>query len=301
MKSVNVKIYVLMAAFGLMLSFSECNKSKDPGPSTVRFTLSQDTYNEDEGTAEIEVTLSGKQGKEVTIDFTWSGTATSYLNGDFSVASSSITIAPGQTIGHLVVDIIDDAQIDEDDELTFTLSGTTSNAKLGSSADVNFDLTIENNDVLPSNKLQADLTWDTGTGEDIDNVDLDLNLQQNVVLTGGVVTNPGTTYNASQNNSGFETLLVNSGDPDQEYWFAIPYFQGTGAVDFTLTLNGFGWLNGQGQGSFASGDAGTGLFFIGPFVKNGNDFPEGRSVSPGAHPGKLLTIKSSDFVMHKGK
>lgn len=288
MKSTNAKICILIAVFGLMMTFSACNKSKDPGPAIVKFTLKQDTYNEDEGTANIEVSISRKLSKDVVVDYTWSGSSTTYWNGDFSAdPSGTVTIAAGQTFANIQVDIIDDTQIDENDEITLTLTSVT-NAKLSStSADVNFDLTIQNNDNLFANTLQADLTWDTGVGQDINNVDLDLNLQQDVVFDGSNINNPGTTYLFSQNSTGFESLLVIASDPDQEYWFEIPYFDGSGAVDFTLTLNGFGWTNGTITRTLnAAGD----VYFVGPFIKNGNTFPQGRSISLGN--GKLLTIQT---------
>ena len=303
MKSTIAKICFLIGTFGLILSFSACNKTKDPGPAVVKFTIKQDTYTEAEGTANIEVALSRKLSKDVDIDFTWAGSSTTYLDGDFKIASGTITIVAGQLLGHIQVDIIDDAQLDDDDALTLTLTTVSTGAKLStSSADLNFDLTITNNDNLPNNTLQADLTWDTGAGEDIDKVDLDLNLQQGVVFVQGTgITNPGTTYIASQNSTGFESLLIIPSDPDSTYWFYIPYYAGSGAVDFTLTLNGFGWNNQSSSGSFTAADAVNGYAFIGPFTKTGNTFPPGRSIPSEGHTQKMLVIKGSDLRFKKTK
>ena len=156
----------------------------------------------------------------------------------------------------------------------------TANAKLsGTAADLGFALTITNNDSDPANTLQADLTWSTGTGTSIDNADLDLFLQYNVPVDGsGNPSGLGTTYHSSQATTGFETVPVASTDTDQVYWFAVPYIAGAGAVDFTFTLNGFGWNNVSGTGHFSATDAGAASVFFGPFTKTGTTFPQGRTM-----------------------
>ena len=301
MNSANVKICALITVFGLILTFPSCNKTKDPGPAIAKFTIKQATYAEDHGAVNVEVTLSAKQAADVTLNYTWTSGVLSYLDGDFSIGTTTpITIPAGQTVGHIQLNIIDDTQIDLTDTITVTLSGTSTNAKLSTVAtDLSFVLNITNNDFDPANTLQADLTWSTGTGLSINKANLDLFLQDSVPHSGTTINGIGKTYpgHSSIATSGFETVLVASDVTDQEYFFAVAYPRGSGVADFILNLNGFGHVNSFGTGSFTAADAGSNIaYFFGPFIKKGSTFAFGRAGALTPKYGKVFSYKVDNFV-----
>ncbi len=220
----------------------------------------------------IDVTLSSAQAQDVTVQYTWSGAAGTYLDGDFKFGTpGSIVIKAGETTGSIQLQIIDDTQIDADDVVTLTLSGTSSNAKPSAVATENaFALTITNNDVAPTDKLQVDLVWGTGTTS-IDVVNLDLFAQSGVTLSNNQISSQGSTYVSSQATSGFETLFIDPAATDQDYYLVVAYASGTTAVNYTMTLNGLGYSNSTATNTFAAADTGTATFF-GPFSKSGSTF-----------------------------
>ena len=266
------KVYLLFPFICFILSFSSCQKNSDAGPSTAKFPASTATYAEDKGLVNIDVTLSSAQAQDVTVQYTWSGAAGTYLDGDFKFGTpGSIVIKAGETTGSIQLQIIDDTQIDADDVVTLTLSGTSSNAKPSAVATENaFALTITNNDVAPTDKLQVDLVWGTGTTS-VDVVNLDLFAQSGVTLSNNQISSQGSTYVSSQAASGFETVFIDPAATDQDYYLVVAYANGTTAVNYTVTLNGLGYSNSTATDTFAATDTGTATFF-GPFSKSGSTF-----------------------------
>src|SRR5882724_3298639 len=208
MKYLKTKGYYFIPFICFILGLFSCQKNSDAGPSTAKFLASTATYAEDKGLVNIDITLSSAQAQDVTVQYTWSGAAGTYLDGDFKFGiPGSIVIKAGETTGSIQLQIIDDTQIDADDVVTLTLSGTSSNAKPSAVASENaFALTITNNDVAPTDKLQVDLVWGTGTTS-IDVVNLDLFAQSGVTLSNNQISSQGSTYVSSQATSGFETLF----------------------------------------------------------------------------------------------
>lgn len=91
-------------------------------PPTVGFELGTYTVDEDAGTAEIIVALSGESGKTVTVDYATSdGTATD--GDDYDAASGTITFNAGVLTQTLSINILDNAQ----GELVETFDVTLSN------------------------------------------------------------------------------------------------------------------------------------------------------------------------------
>jgi len=272
MKYLQTKIYCLASCICFTLALSSCQKSADPGQSTAKFSASTATYAEDKGLVNIDITLSSAQAQDVTVQYTWSGAAGTYLDGDFKFGTpGSIVIKAGETTGSIQLQIIDDTQIDADDVVTLTLSGTSSNAKPSAVATENaFALTITNNDVAPTDKLQVDLVWGTGTAS-VDVVNLDLFAQSGVTLSNNQISSQGSTYVSSQATSGFETLFIDPAATDQDYYLVVAYTSGTTAVNYTMTLNGLGYSNSTATNTFAATDTGTATFF-GPFSKSGSTF-----------------------------
>ncbi len=83
---------------------------------------------EDEGELEFVVRLEGRSAKPVTVDWaTSAGTATP--GQDYTEASGTLTIAPGEAAGAVQVAVTDDEVHENDETLTVTLS-TPANATL---------------------------------------------------------------------------------------------------------------------------------------------------------------------------
>ena len=130
MKYLKTKGYYFIPFICFILGLFSCQKNSDAGPSTAKFLASTATYAEDKGLVNIDITLSSAQAQDVTVQYTWSGAAGTYLDGDFKFGiPGSIVIKAGETTGSIQLQIIDDTQIDADDVVTLTLSGTSSNAK----------------------------------------------------------------------------------------------------------------------------------------------------------------------------
>jgi hypothetical protein len=272
MKYLQTKIYWLASCICFTLTLSSCQKSSDPGQSTAKFSASTATYAEDKGLLNIGVTLSSTQAQDVTLQYTWSGANGTYLDGDFKfVTPGSIVVKAGETTGNVQIQIIDDTQVDADDVVTLTLSGTSSNAKASAVAGENtFALMITNNDVAPTDKLQVDLVWGTGTTS-VDVVNLDLFAQSGVTVSNSQISSQGSTYTSSKATSGFETLFIDPAAVDQDYYLVVAYTGGSTAVNYTMTLNGLGYSNSSAAQTFAASDSGMATFF-GPFTKSGSTF-----------------------------
>lgn len=100
----------------------------DNNPPTVGFTSVSQTSASESGTMVITAQLSAVSGKEITVPFTVSGTATSGI--DYTITSSPINIPAGSTTGTATITIQSDT-LDEDDETVIVTMGTPTNATLG--------------------------------------------------------------------------------------------------------------------------------------------------------------------------
>ncbi|TWT55071.1 Calx-beta domain protein [Rubripirellula amarantea] len=116
----------------------------DVSPPVVNVGSVSQSVGEDVGTLSFDVVLSEAAAVNTSIPFTVSGTATD--GSDFTIASSTATIAAGSTTATVTITIIDDL-IDEVDETIVVTLGTSAGATLGSS--VVHTATITDNDDPP--------------------------------------------------------------------------------------------------------------------------------------------------------
>jgi Calx-beta domain len=279
-----LKTFLSIALSAMVLFVASCSKKNDPVISTLKFSDLSASYAEDKGVVNIVASLSSPQSSDVIVNYSWSSPdTTTYLGGDFSfLEPASFTVKAGQTTSNLQVQIIDDKQIDADDMITLVLTSTNlSSVNLGTSAETSFNLTMTNNDITPSDKMQIDLTWHTTSTANINDVNLDLLLQQNVVYdaASGTITNVGTPLTVSANTTGYETIFLKSTDKDQAYFLAVNYTAGSSTVTFVGTLNGFGYMNSALSRKLPPSTLGKALF-VGPFTKSGSKFTSGRRESP---------------------
>lgn len=113
---------------------------------TVTIGLVDSPFVENAGSATVTATLSGTYGQNVTINFSFSGTATG-AGIDYSVSGSSITIPAGQTTGSMTVTGVSDS-VDEDDETVIVdISSVTNGAESGTQQ---VTATITDDDAAPS-------------------------------------------------------------------------------------------------------------------------------------------------------
>ncbi len=100
-----------------------------PGRPTVSFAVASATVKEDVGTTNITLNLSPAAPTPVTVLFTVSGTATS--SADYTLATTPITFAAGDTTKLIPVVIKKDTIDEEDEVLTLSLGAPTGEAILG--------------------------------------------------------------------------------------------------------------------------------------------------------------------------
>ena len=123
----------------------------DPVPPTVTVSTGQ-TVAEDAGTVSVIATLSAVSDSDVTVPFSVTGTATD--GSDFTIDSSPLTIAAGQTTATISVSVTDDS-VDEPDETVVVTLGTPTGATLGSNAEHTVTITDNDEPPLPTVTLDA--------------------------------------------------------------------------------------------------------------------------------------------------
>ncbi|NOS92845.1 MAG: hypothetical protein HOP30_13050, partial [Cyclobacteriaceae bacterium] len=219
--------FSVCVCFFIWIAAASCSDDST-SVSVIKFSSSSATYSESVRTINITVTASPAPTADINVAYAWTSSDTTvYLGGDFTLPSANtLTIKAGQTSATISVQVVDDAQLDGDDQITFTLQSIAgSNAKLSTtSADQSFALTITDNETTPQSKLQQDLVWRLSSATaNVNSVNLDLYLQSGVTYNSTSITDVGTTYNVSSSETGFETLFLNETDSDIEYFIVISY------------------------------------------------------------------------------
>jgi len=257
----------------ILWSVLSCQENEYDKTATIKFEAQEAVFSEDMIDAKINVVLDRERNVNTIVKISWEALdTTSFYGGDFEL-TDEISIKAFNTTGSFHLSIFNDKQIDPDDKIHVKLTGlkTGDNAKFSEDPkETEFTFTMKNNDVVPTDKLQADLTWHLDNPHDnIGDVNFDLYLQTDVVIKNGVVSDIGTTVNESDQPGGFESAWLKESDPDKEY-FVVVYFQQTWAgeiVTFNLNLNGLGYKKSFG-GKLADDELGA--IFVGPFSKSGN-------------------------------
>lgn len=287
------------AVLALLVSIASCSDDSESSP-VISFETSASTVDEDASTVTVSLVLSKAASKDVTGTLSLSGTAA--LNGDYSIEDLSFTIPEGETSLDIDVDIIDEDLLEADPkELVIELTDV-SGASVGQNG--TFTLTIHDNEEYPGEgELQIDLSWTAGEGVDIDKADLDLWILSNVVFDEDNNIEDADYYVTSENELGFESIRLAPDDPDQDYYIAVFYYEGTVDVDFTLTLNSVDWDNQMVGGSFDKEDVDYYTYFLDPIVKSGNDYTVGDASGKKSAPRffKKLDARSLRKLKASGK
>ena len=110
------------ATLGTTNQFAYVISDDDVAPPSafIGFTAASSTVVESAGTVQVPISLSVVPTANVTVDYALTpGTADA---ADFTVATGSVTFAPGQTIAFVPVSITDDTAIESSETLNVTLS-----------------------------------------------------------------------------------------------------------------------------------------------------------------------------------
>src|SRR5207249_2866448 len=101
----------------------------DPAP-TVAFTATGSSGDESVTPANLAVSLSAVSGKTVTVNYAATGGTATGGGVDYTLASGTLSFAPGQTNQTIAISVVNDAAIEFDETIVVTLSAPA-NATLG--------------------------------------------------------------------------------------------------------------------------------------------------------------------------
>src|SRR5207302_3318061 len=119
----------------------------DDPPPTVAFNGAASSGSESTTAVSIPVSLSTASSKSITVNYAVTGGTASGGGVDYTLASGTLTFAPGVTMQNISIAVVNDT-LDEDDEtIQVALSGPT-NSTLG--ATTTHTYTILDDDPLPS-------------------------------------------------------------------------------------------------------------------------------------------------------
>lgn len=145
------------------LSLSDNDGPPNSAMPAVSLTVATGTVSESSAKAYVTVLLSAATSQPVTIPVAFGGTATRLSTGDYTAATTPITIAAGSTTGSRTITLVNDA-LDEDTETVTLTLATPTNATLGSIT--RHTLSIIDDDPYPSlSFLSAKRTVKAGGGQ----------------------------------------------------------------------------------------------------------------------------------------
>jgi hypothetical protein len=114
-----------------------------PAPGAIGFAEPTLTVSEDGTTANLTLTRTNGSDGEVSVTLAVTG-GTATDPDDFGPVPMTVTFAPGQTTATVAIPIVDDAEVEGDETVVFTISDPTGGATLG--AQTTATLTILDND-----------------------------------------------------------------------------------------------------------------------------------------------------------
>ena len=131
------------AALGAITIHSYTIQDNDSPPS-VAFGLASSNGAESITPANLAVVLSAASGKTVTVDYAVTGGTATGGGVDYSLASGTLTFAPGVTNQNIAIAIVDDALDEPNETIVVTLSSPT-NATLGATTAHTYTITDNDN------------------------------------------------------------------------------------------------------------------------------------------------------------
>ncbi|MBW2065872.1 MAG: hypothetical protein JRJ03_13215, partial [Deltaproteobacteria bacterium] len=168
-------------------------------------TIDNVTVDENTGTADFTVTLSGAAEDPVTVQYATSDGTATVAGGDYTSKSGTLTIGAGSTTGTISVPIADDSLVELTERFFLDLSNPSANAAFGDNrgqCTINIDeqATITINDVtVDENAGTADFTVTLSVAAEDD-------------VTVDYATSDGTATAGSDYSATSGTLTINAGD-----------------------------------------------------------------------------------------
>ncbi|MCZ7645375.1 MAG: PQQ-dependent sugar dehydrogenase [Planctomycetota bacterium] len=193
------------AALGANASHTYTIQNDDAQPS-VAFASAASSGGEAAVAVNLTVSLSNASSQSVTVEYAVTGGTATGGGTDFTLAAGTLTFDPGQTAKNIPLAVVNDADEEEDETLTVTLSAP-SNAALGSPAAHTYTIVDDDTPPRASFALPA-----SSAGEDAGAANLAVHLDRagtQVVtvpysVTGGTATGGGADYTLAAGNLTFE-------------------------------------------------------------------------------------------------
>lgn len=216
------------AVLGRLTSHTYTITDNDAAP-TVGFATTSSSIGEAGKKILIMVSLSAVSGLPVTVDYSASG-GTASIGADYSLASGTLTFAPGQTSKTIVVRVVHD-KLDENDETIVVSLSNPSNATLG--ANSAHTVSIVDDHALPLVLFgTATSSGEEGSGKATLLVSLSAVSGRSVTVdyavTGGTATGGGVDYTLANG-----TLTFAAGETTAVIVIDLP---NDGAIEATKTV-----------------------------------------------------------------
>jgi hypothetical protein len=178
----------------LGIGLSSCKDDEKPSKAKVSFASETKTVQESAGTVEVKVTLDRALGKDLIVSYDLAGTAlekagTNQADYEVDGDAGEITIAKGETIGVIKLNIVNDLNYESEETIDISLTDVNStDAEI--STDDETVVTIQSDDLGPKasflastmtvnevdgydNLLEIEVTLDNPVSEDI-NIEYEL-------------------------------------------------------------------------------------------------------------------------------
>src|SRR6185503_8670358 len=121
----------------MFISLFSSNLSATP---TAQFTATTSSSSEDNATANFQVFLDGPAASlSASVDYAVTGGTATGSGTDYTLASGTLTIVAGQTVGYITISVTDDTAIESNETVVVTLSNPV-NAFLGTNTTHTFTI-----------------------------------------------------------------------------------------------------------------------------------------------------------------
>ncbi|MFH1444250.1 MAG: Calx-beta domain-containing protein [Candidatus Peregrinibacteria bacterium] len=127
----------------------------------VSFQSGSLTLSETSGTVSVTLTLSGSSARDITIPFSFGGTATG-TGSDYTILTPSpLVLEGGETSTGVILQLIDDSSVESNKTIILTL-GSPTNAEVGGTGTITITLTSD--DVAPASSSSSSAQAQAGGG-----------------------------------------------------------------------------------------------------------------------------------------
>ncbi|OIO53018.1 hypothetical protein AUJ46_06375 [Candidatus Peregrinibacteria bacterium CG1_02_54_53] len=130
---------------------------------TVSFQSGALTVGETAGNTTLTITLSGTALSDVTIPFSYGGTATGTGTDYTFLTPSPLVLEAGETSTGIILSLTDDSAVESDETITLSL-GTPTNASLGSTGSMTITLTSDDSAPAPAASSEETTSAATPSG-----------------------------------------------------------------------------------------------------------------------------------------